>query len=281
MANDLHKRRPFEAGLLVSARSVQVEPFDVSGRLRQPLLLSEDRPMTTASNPLARLIDETKEANRWSDTRIVAQARSAGHQMSKSTISDIRTAGVSTIVPAKIQALADGLQLPIRDVLRAALESAGLPSGDPPLSVEQAILRDATLPVQTKRALLAMVKDARRWLDSDYSFIARHVRGNLDRAALEAELPLADETRSAEHRSAGGGEGGPPPIGADTTPPGVTQLSRRTKQGRRGPHEPLESFEEEQARIDAMVRRAQDQAARRVDPGRRSRPDQQAPEDEG
>lgn len=143
--------------------------------------------MSTASNALARLIDRTKEANEWSDMDLVNRARRAGHQMSKSTISDVRTAGVATVVPDKVRALADALDVPVADVVRASLEAAGLPAGEPSLSPEQAIRRDVTLPIQTKRALLALLKDARRWLDKDDSLEAQALRRDLDQHAYQQD----------------------------------------------------------------------------------------------
>lgn len=117
--------------------------------------------MTTAGNPLAQLIDTVKEANGWSDPMIVARARHAGHQISKSLVSTIRREGMATLVPGTIRALADGLGVPVVRVLRAALESAGLPVGDESVAPETAVRNDLTLSDETKRVLLAMLREAR------------------------------------------------------------------------------------------------------------------------
>lgn len=116
----------------------------------------------TTSNPLARLIDETREANGWSDYDIARRAKAAGHQMSKSTISDIRTKGVATIVPDKVRALARGLDLPVSEILRAMLETAGLPVGPASSSPEQAVRADPQMPAVVKSQLLAMIREVRK-----------------------------------------------------------------------------------------------------------------------
>lgn len=149
-------------GRLVSKFSVQDSASGVPGHIALRELPERIGDMRR-SNPLGRLIDATREANNgWSDEYIARRARSAGHQMSKSTISDIRVKGLSTIVPHKLKALSAGLDLPLADVTRAALETVGLPVGAPGNSVEQAIQRDVSLPITTKRTLLTIVREARR-----------------------------------------------------------------------------------------------------------------------
>lgn len=118
--------------------------------------------MTEASNPIARLIDTIKEANRWSDPMIVARAESAGHQRSKSWISNIRNAGMPTMSADTIHALSDGLGVPVSRVLRAVLETMGLPYGDESISPEAAIKADPMLRDDTKAALLAIISEARQ-----------------------------------------------------------------------------------------------------------------------
>lgn len=118
--------------------------------------------MTDASNPIARLIDTIKEANGWSDPMIVARARSAGHQRSKSWVSNLRNGGMPSISADAVRALADGLGVPVSRVLRAALENIGLPYGDESRSPEAAIKADPTLRDDTKAALLAIISEARQ-----------------------------------------------------------------------------------------------------------------------
>lgn len=151
------------------------------------------------SNPLARLIDATREANEWSDYDIARRARNAGHQMSKSTISDIRTKGVVTIVPDKVRALAVGLELPVSEVLRAMLETVGLPAGSSSSSPEQAIRRDPDMPALAKRQLLAMIRQVRS--DRDES------PADLSPARRKAILQRVTEDSYSE-RGAASSEGG-------------------------------------------------------------------------
>lgn len=199
-----------------------------------------------------RFIQQQMDLRNWTQAELARQSGLSRQQISR-LLADPRPRLARLPEPETITGLANAFVGVSEKTIRAvAAKAAGAQiEGFPDLDLE-AVSSDL---------LLAELQRRLRRLD-----------------AQDQQEPRPQEG-SAEHGSAGSGEGGSPAIGEETTPPGVTQLSRRTKQGRRGPHEPLESFEEEQARIDAMVRRAQDQAARRVDPGRQSRPDQQAPED--
>lgn len=114
-----------------------------------------------AGNPVGRLIDAAEEANGWSDRDLAARASRAGHQLSKSAVSAFRRNGMPTIVPDTIRALAAALSLPVSEVLRAALDAAGLPAGAQPSTVEHAIRSDPDLPSEIKDALLAVVRSAR------------------------------------------------------------------------------------------------------------------------
>lgn len=114
------------------------------------------------SNALGELIDTTKDANDWSDQDIANRAEAGGHELSKQTVSVIRTQGITTLVPNRLRALAEGLGLPLHRVVRAALATIGLEvPGDNPISPEDAIRADETLDVNTKRVVLVMLTEAR------------------------------------------------------------------------------------------------------------------------
>lgn len=117
--------------------------------------------MTPGSNPLAKLIDAAREANGWSDPDVVRRAKAAGHQISKSHISGIRREGVTALKASLVLALADGLGVPVREVLRAALETLGLPAGDNSISPEQALRNDPSIPVGAKQMILMQIRAAR------------------------------------------------------------------------------------------------------------------------
>lgn len=117
--------------------------------------------MTDASNSIARLIDSVKEVNGWSDPVIAERATRAGHQRSKSWVSDIRNNGMS-ITSDTVHALAAGLGVPVSRVLRAALEAIGLPYGNESNSPEAAIRADPTLSEETKRTLLMLIGESRQ-----------------------------------------------------------------------------------------------------------------------
>lgn len=148
--------------------------------------------MSDANSALARLINDVKEANGWSDYDLARRAERAGHQISKSKIADMRTAGVTTIVPDRIRALAAALDLPVTEVLRAALETVSLPAGPGSGSVEQAIQRDPALSALAKRQLLAMLKEARRPpAETQHAGMS----GTADPPATQEELDLAANRR--------------------------------------------------------------------------------------
>lgn len=65
-----------------------------------------------ADMALAALIDGVEARNDWTDTRVVQQAKTRGHKLTTSDVSDYRHRGMKQIVPAKIRALAAGLELP-------------------------------------------------------------------------------------------------------------------------------------------------------------------------
>lgn len=119
-----------------------------------------------AAHALAELIDAVEKANGWSDEDVARTARARGHQLTKQNISRVRNEPVTTLVPKQLRALADGLQLPTRQVVQAALRSADLAPGEPALSVDEAIRSDPTLSGHDRRVLLAALKAMRETDDA-------------------------------------------------------------------------------------------------------------------
>lgn len=114
------------------------------------------------SNELAALIDTVEASNGWTDPDIAQRATIAGHKMSKSLVSLIRTGGTKTIVPSQMRALAAGLDLPLHRVVRAALATFDLElPGSEFLTPEDAIRADESLDLSTKRTLLVVLSEAR------------------------------------------------------------------------------------------------------------------------
>lgn len=103
---------------------------------------------------LARLIDAVADARGLSDEDIARRARSRGHQLSKSNISRIRNEPVKTINASVMQALSDGLGLPVTAVLQAALKAMGLPAGEVSNSFEDCVRGDPGLIPEARDHLL-------------------------------------------------------------------------------------------------------------------------------
>lgn len=111
---------------------------------------------------LHALIDDTIKRNEWTDTRVVQQAKDRGYTLTTSDVSNFRHQGMKQIVPAKIIALAAGLQVPAYRVALAVLADAGievpLDARTPELSIEH----DHTLSAFARRHLLAILKEDRK-----------------------------------------------------------------------------------------------------------------------
>lgn len=110
---------------------------------------------------LQALIDETISRNDWRDTEVSRRAISRGHKLTPSDISWYRRHGMRTVVPAKVRALAVGLQLPTYRIAVAVLSDLGI---DVPLDVrtpEAAIEHDHTLSAVARRSLLAILREDR------------------------------------------------------------------------------------------------------------------------
>lgn len=110
---------------------------------------------------LAALIDDTRERNQWSDPDIARRATSRGHRLLKSNISDYRLRGMPTIVPAKIRALAAGLELPPYRVALAVLSDHGIDVPTDVRTPEDAIHHDHTLSAHARRSLLLLIEQDR------------------------------------------------------------------------------------------------------------------------
>lgn len=114
-----------------------------------------------AGMALAALIDEIEEINEWTDTRVVKQAAERGHKLTTSDVSDYRHRGMRTVVPAKIRALAAGLQIPAYRVAVAILHDAGIDLPQDVRTPEDAIANDHTLSLHTREALLLLIEKDR------------------------------------------------------------------------------------------------------------------------
>lgn len=134
------------------------------GVARCPGKSLSDRTVLTMSSvqptSLASLIDDTRDRNGWSDEDVARKARSLGHSLNKTEVSKYRKDGMSTLVPAKIKALADGLELPAWRVAAAALELHGIRIPLDGQTTEQAIRADKNIPATDREFLLVMLERA-------------------------------------------------------------------------------------------------------------------------
>lgn len=110
-----------------------------------------------SKHALADLLDAVQRANGWSDEDVARTARSFGHQLSKSNISRIRNEPVVSVSAKLVASLADGLQLPRRQVIQAALTAMGTPLGEAPTHVEDVVQVDEQLSTRDRHLLLTMI----------------------------------------------------------------------------------------------------------------------------
>lgn len=114
-----------------------------------------------AAMAVAALIDGVEETNEWTDTRVVRQALDRGFKLTTSDVSDYRHKGMRTIVPAKILALAAGLQIPAYRVALAILHDAGIEVPQDVRTPEEAIANDHTLSAHIRESLLLLIEKDR------------------------------------------------------------------------------------------------------------------------
>jgi transcriptional regulator with XRE-family HTH domain len=104
-------------------------------------------------NGLRDLIRRTRIAN-GPELTLAEIARRAG--VTRQTALNWAHREPSRLEPDQLRAIAAGLQLPLIEVVRAALTSLGLPS-DAGFSVEDAVRADPDVTVRDKRTLLALM----------------------------------------------------------------------------------------------------------------------------
>lgn len=114
---------------------------------------------------LAALIDGAKRRNGWSDTDIAVRGsvliEQPAKKLTKQDISTWRTHGMTTLVPAKVRALAHGIGMPAYKVALAALTDAGIDVPQDVSTPERAIQHDHTLSELTRAHLLGMLATER------------------------------------------------------------------------------------------------------------------------
>lgn len=112
-------------------------------------------------HPLGDLIAHVKEATGWSDEQIAARARSAGHQLTRQNVARMREHKLVSLKADTMAALAAGLRLPMRTVVRAALGDLGVEVEGVTRTPEEAVLEDVLLSDREKDAVLALLASLR------------------------------------------------------------------------------------------------------------------------
>lgn len=114
------------------------------------------------NNPLGRLINETQAARGYSDGDVEKWANRDGvRRITTKDLSAWRRAGMATLVPDKVTALADGLRLPVAVVVAAALHGMGIQLDLTTSTPEDAIRADHTITTGTRDILLNILATER------------------------------------------------------------------------------------------------------------------------
>jgi transcriptional regulator with XRE-family HTH domain len=111
--------------------------------------------------PLGDLIEEVRHLNDWSQQQVADRANKAlGERvLSKQNVSRLTTEyPLTSITRAAVRALAAGLNVSPDRVALAALQSMGFRPPAADLTPAEAIARDSSLSVDTKSALLAILR---------------------------------------------------------------------------------------------------------------------------
>lgn len=111
-------------------------------------------------SPLGVLIDQARARSGWSDEDVARKARALGHKLSKTEVSNYRRDGMPTLVPDKIVALADGLEIPAWRVVEAALQGHGIRLPLDQKTTEDAIRGDIRIPSDERGFMLTMLDRA-------------------------------------------------------------------------------------------------------------------------
>lgn len=155
-----------------------------------------------SKHTLGALISSIQEANGWSDQEVADRAARLGHALSKSNVGRVRNEPVVSIKAGLIQGLAAGLDIPVRQVVQAALQSMDLPGlrDYESSSPEDAIRRDPTLSDRDRRLLLSQLEVLRL----DNSSPTRAVqRAGEDRGQRSAPMNPAGESPAPDDQPAG------------------------------------------------------------------------------
>lgn len=114
-------------------------------------------------NQLGVLVDQVCEANGWSRRDLSRRAEERGHTLSQQNVSKVCTAKPLTNLSANVLfALAAALSITPTRVATAAVEAMGIPASQADLTTAEAIHGDPSLSVDTKAALLSILRTAKR-----------------------------------------------------------------------------------------------------------------------
>lgn len=109
---------------------------------------------------LGELIELSQARNRLSYERAAQRASERQAPISSSWISQAKR-GLKTITPQMVRGIAAAFDIPVEDVVRAALTDIGFPLPDYAPTVESSVRRDVDLSIEAKSMLLAAISAAR------------------------------------------------------------------------------------------------------------------------
>lgn len=114
-------------------------------------------------HPLGELIQTIQDRDDLSLDKIVAQAQAAGYDLRRSNVDRLKKEPPRRLPIDTLYALAAGLRVPPRMVMRAALASAGVElDGQQVRTPEEAVIEDALLSDRDKQAILGLLGTLRR-----------------------------------------------------------------------------------------------------------------------
>lgn len=169
-------------------------------------------------HPLAKLIDEARILNGWSDQDIVNRAMTAGHKLSKANISRVRNSDVVAVNISFVNALSAGMGIPRVLIARAALAAAGIVIGVDNVTIEDAISRDLTLTLENKDTLRFMVKAMREAGNNaaqQKTGTGPNARPDTQKTGQETDATTAQKTDTPGRLGGGGGDESPSPFQDD------------------------------------------------------------------
>jgi hypothetical protein len=105
---------------------------------------------------IARLVEQVRTKEGWSNAEMVRRAKRAGHPISEARWSQLMLNDIVFFGAKNVEALAAALDVPIERVVAAYLDAMGYPLPQVKIGTERAIRLDERLSVDDRENLLAL-----------------------------------------------------------------------------------------------------------------------------